>query len=313
MQHPGRSTINSIGQITPSQGCEVLGDNQYFVTEYEEFVQWFFEDFASPQALSDRREMIRSRLRKENAAALSVPQEETQTATSASTHAKLKCEVEPEPSQRETKVTQLNAYTTAASEVTIDKLDATAENDNYNASVDKTQKEELEQSTAAVEEEDGIPEGKVGEREKQVLPTAQCDLRPMKSDPRQRGGAHTNGGLAESTNQATYRDGKGHGGTPATTLGAARGARHAEDGIVRKRVRPTSDGNSTSRDYKNTVKVSDNGCSSVSTLKRARHQLKRCKLLGRWECYRVTCDGVGGSSPTEVCGVLAYKYGQNRK
>ncbi|KAF5287788.1 hypothetical protein FQA39_LY15724 [Lamprigera yunnana] len=72
----------------------------------------------------------------------------------------------------------------------------------HDASVYKTQEEELEQSTAAAEEEDGIPEREkqVPELLHQVPPTAQCDLRPTKSDPR-----HTNGGSAESTNQATSR------------------------------------------------------------------------------------------------------------
>ncbi|KAF5297037.1 hypothetical protein FQA39_LY12251 [Lamprigera yunnana] len=56
--------------------------------------------------------------------------EETQTATPASTHAKVKYEAEPEPSQRETEVTQLNAYTIAASEMATEKLYTTAENDN---------------------------------------------------------------------------------------------------------------------------------------------------------------------------------------
>ncbi|KAF5290240.1 hypothetical protein FQA39_LY14794 [Lamprigera yunnana] len=151
--------------------------------------------------------------------------DKTQTATPANTHAKVKCEAEPEPSQRVTEFTQLNAYTTAASEVTTDKLDTTAETDNdsstaatvalpttraaedevydkeespadfkneeslankHDANVHKTQGEELEQSTAAAEEEDRIPESQAGEQEKQVLPTAQCDLRLTKSEGRTR-------------------------------------------------------------------------------------------------------------------------------
>ncbi|KAF5272092.1 hypothetical protein FQA39_LY01175 [Lamprigera yunnana] len=193
---------------------------------------------------------IRSRLKKkEDDAAVSVPQEETQTATPPSTDAKVKCEAELEPSQRETEVTQLNTYATAASEVATNKLETTAENskaavkelddndsstdatvalatskaaedeeplDNeHDVSVDETQEEEPEQSTAAVEEESlsetendemgrekGIPEGEAGELEeqvsellRQVLPTVQCDLRPTECDPRQQGESHTNGGV----------------------------------------------------------------------------------------------------------------------
>ncbi|KAF5300473.1 hypothetical protein FQA39_LY02272 [Lamprigera yunnana] len=95
------------------------------------FVEVLFDDFATPEAMTDRQTEIYNRLKaEENEAAQSVPQEETQTATPPSTHAKVKCGAEPEPSQRETEVTQLNAYTTEASEVATDKLDTTAENNN---------------------------------------------------------------------------------------------------------------------------------------------------------------------------------------
>ncbi|KAF5274560.1 hypothetical protein FQA39_LY07172 [Lamprigera yunnana] len=106
---PEDRQLTTLAKQLRGKAAKFWADNQYFVTEYAEFVQW--------------REVIRSRPKKENEAALSVPQEETQTATPASTDAKVKCEAEPEPSQKEAEVTQLNAYTTAASEVATDKLE----------------------------------------------------------------------------------------------------------------------------------------------------------------------------------------------
>ncbi|KAF5305945.1 hypothetical protein FQA39_LY09101 [Lamprigera yunnana] len=128
--------------------------------------------------------------------------------------------------------------------------------------IDAEEEERASETANNEVEEDIILEGKVGEREMQVLPTAQCDLRPMESDPRQRGGRHTNGGSAESTNQATprwkraRRDPSDHSRrrSRCANTGIPR-ARHAEDGMVSKRIRPTSDGNSATRDYNHTVKV----------------------------------------------------------
>ncbi|KAF5293353.1 hypothetical protein FQA39_LY02838 [Lamprigera yunnana] len=284
---PEDEQLRSLSKQLRGEAAKFWADYQYFVTDYDKFVQALFEDFATPQAWADRKAEIDSRLKKkEDEATPSVPQEETQTATPASTNANIKYEAELEPSQRETKVTQRNAYTTAASE----KLDTTAENDNDTTVAlpttraaedevivkeerpadfnnkgpldnDNTQEEEPERTTAAeekerpaetandeVEEEDGILESKVGEREMQVLPTAQCDLRPMKSDPRQRGGTHANGGSAESINHATpgwkraRRDPSDHSRRRSryANTGIPR-ARHAEDELVSKRVRPTSD------------------------------------------------------------------------
>ncbi|KAF5294798.1 hypothetical protein FQA39_LY00282 [Lamprigera yunnana] len=221
--------------------------------------------------MSDRRAVIRSHLEKVNEAALSFTQEETKVMqlnaypTAAGAGATDKLETATENNKAAVKELDDNVSSTDATvalpttraaedEVFVkeerpadfkDKVPLASEHD---ASVDKTQEEELEQSTAAVEEEDGIPEGEAGEREKQVLPTAQCDLRPTKSDPRQKEETQTNGGSAESTNQATprrkraRRDPNDHSRRRSRCANTEiLRARHAEDGMVRKRVRPTSD------------------------------------------------------------------------
>ncbi|KAF5281475.1 hypothetical protein FQA39_LY17768 [Lamprigera yunnana] len=196
MQHPNQQ-LKSLSKQLRGKAAKFWADNQYFVTEYDEFVQALFKDFTTPQAMCDRRVVIRSRLKKkDDEAALSVPQEETQTATPASTDAKVKFEVELEPSQRETEVTQPNAFTDttvallmtkAAEDEVLVKEERPADFNNeepldndHDANVDKTRKKQSEQSTAAVEEEslaktendevgkkDGIPEGEAGKLEKQ--------------------------------------------------------------------------------------------------------------------------------------------------
>ncbi|KAF5279441.1 hypothetical protein FQA39_LY05551 [Lamprigera yunnana] len=91
---------------SPTGVCDVLAyngaqDNEFFVTEYDEFVQVLFEDLATPEAMDNRREIIRSRL------------------------------------EEETEVMQQHAYQTAAGEVATKKLDTTAEN-NKDSPTDAT-------------------------------------------------------------------------------------------------------------------------------------------------------------------------------
>ncbi|KAF5301415.1 hypothetical protein FQA39_LY02144 [Lamprigera yunnana] len=268
---PEDQQLRSLSKQLRGEATKFWADYQHFVTGYDEFVQALLEDFATPQAWADRKAEVDRRLKKkEGEAVLSVPQEETQTATPASTHAKRnghqKLDTTAENDNDGSSDATVSLPTTRAAEDDIfvkEKRLADFNNDgpfeiDYD---DNTQKEEPEQTTAAeeeerpaetandkVEEEDGILEGKVGEREMQVLPTAQCDLRPMKSDLRQRGGTYANDGWAESTNQATprwkraRRDPSDHSRRRSRCANTGiPGARHAEDGMVSKRVRPTSD------------------------------------------------------------------------
>ncbi|KAF5291068.1 hypothetical protein FQA39_LY14501 [Lamprigera yunnana] len=173
---PEDQQLKLLSKQLRGEAAKFWADYQYFVTGYDEFVQALFEDFPTLQARADGKAEVDSRLKKkQDKAALSVPQKETHTATPASTHAKVKYKAEPEPSQKETEVTQLNAYTTAASEMAIEKFDTTAENDNdaedevfvkekrpadfnndgplENDHDNNTQEEEPEQTTAAEQAE----------------------------------------------------------------------------------------------------------------------------------------------------------------
>ncbi|KAF5293354.1 hypothetical protein FQA39_LY02839 [Lamprigera yunnana] len=173
---PEDEQLRSLSKQLRGEAAKFWADYQYFVTDYDKFVQALFEDFATPQAWADRKAEIDSRLKKkEDEATPSVPQEETQTATPASTNANINEKLDT-TAENDNDTTVALPTTRAAEDEVIVKEERPADFNNKGPlDNDNTQEEEPERITAAeekerpaetandeVEEEDGILESKVG-------------------------------------------------------------------------------------------------------------------------------------------------------